>query len=69
MDLALIEMLLEDMNRQTNQLIDLVRGLQKGEVFGEPLTASIKNNLASQAKAKYGVLKTTFDSLAEEVNK
>ena len=69
MDLEIIEKLLEDLNRQTNQLIDLVRGLRKGEVFGEPLTATQKTRLGTLAKTRYTELKATYDSLAEEINK
>jgi len=69
MDLEVTERLLEDLNRQTNQLIDLVRGLRKGEVFGEPLTATIKTKLVAQTKTRYDAFKTTFDMLTEEINR
>lgn len=69
MDLEIIERLLEGLNGQTNQLIDLVRGLRKGEVFGEPLSATIKTNLVTQAKSRYVALKSTLNNLAEEINR
>jgi len=69
MDLEIMEKLLEDMNQQTNQLIDLVRGLRKGEVFGEPLTATQKTRLATLAKTRYNTLVATQDTLIAEMNK
>lgn len=69
MDLEIVEKQLEDMNKQTNQLIDLVRGLRKGEVFGEPLTSTQKTKLATLAKTRYTELKATMSSLEAEINK
>ena len=68
MDLKIIEGLLEDLNGQTNQLIDLVRALQKGKLFDEPLSATIKNNLTNQAKTRWLTIKTTYDALTQEIN-
>ena len=69
MDLKIIEELLEDLNRQTNQLIDLVRGLRKGEVFSEPLTTTIKAKLTDQAKTRWSAIQSRLDDLTVEINK
>ena len=67
-NLAIIEKSLEEMNQQTNQLLDLVRALQKGKLFNEPLSATIKNNLTNQAKTRWLTIKTTYDALTQEIN-
>ena len=69
MDLEIIEAHLEDLNRQVNQTIDLVRALRKGELFGEPLPADIKTKLEVQAKTRYDSISDTFTALTAVVNK
>jgi len=68
-DLEIIEAHLEDLNRQVNQTIDLVRALRKGELFGEPLPDDIKTKLAIQAKTRYDSISDTFTALTAVVNK
>ena len=69
MDLEIILLLLEDLNRQTNQAIDLVRVLRKGDLFGETLDETLKTKLITQAKTRYNGIKDTLVSLTEEVKK
>ena len=69
MNLEIVKGLLENLNRQSRELINLVIGLQKGEVFGEPLDVTLKAKLSAQAKTRYDAFKVTFDSLTAEVNK
>jgi len=69
MDLEIILQLLEDLNRQTNQAIDLVRVLRKGDLFGETLDETLKTKLITQAKTRYNGIKDTLVSLTEEVKK
>ena len=69
MDLEIIEGLLEDLNWQTNQALDLVRTLGKGELFGEPLPTDMKDNLEIQVKARYAFIKDTLANLATEITK
>ena len=68
-DLKIIEEELENLNRQTNKLIDLVRQLREGKLFDEPLTTTMKSNLANQAKTRWLAIQTTYDTLTQEINK
>jgi len=69
MDLGLVKGLLEDINRQSRELINLVIGLQNDNVFGEPMEVTLKTKLLVQANTRYGALKTLWDSLTVEIKK
>jgi len=69
MNLELIEDMLEDANRETNQLIDLIRGIRKGEIFGEPLPEDIQSNLVIRVETKYAGIKSIMANLEAEISK
>ena len=68
-DLETIERELENLNQQTNKLIDLVRRLREGTLFDEPLSVSMRASLFNQAKTRWLAIKAAVETLTQEINK
>jgi len=69
MDLEIIEEELENLNQQTNKLIDLVRKLQEGTLFDEPLSVSMRASLFNQAKTRWIAIKAAVETITQEISK
>ena len=68
-DLETIERELENLNQQTNKLIDLVRRLREGTLFDEPLSVSMRASLFNQAKTRWLAIKAAVETITQEINK
>ena len=68
-DLETIERELENLNQQTNKLIDLVRKLKEGTLFDEPLSVSMKASLFNQAKTRWIAIKAAVETITQEISK
>ena len=69
MDLEIVGKEMDNLTQQAQKLIDLIRKLQEGKMFDEPLTTAMKANLTNQAKSRWLAIRDAVVYITQEINK